>query len=69
MVKRVRFTEIDIIYETYSSLPADTWFYDRSQIDHLLYRRAYKKISEMDYMKELYYLELYKKNEMVVCRV
>jgi hypothetical protein len=62
MTKNVSF-ELDknIIYLTYSREE-----YDRSSIDHVLYRRAYKRITDEE-MKAIYVnLDLYKLYEMPV---
>jgi hypothetical protein len=62
MTKNVSF-ELDknIIYLTYSREE-----YDRSSIDHVLYRRAYKRITDEE-MNAIYVnLDLYKLYEMPV---
>ena len=46
---------------TYSSLE-----YDRSQIDHLVYRRAYNRVSDQEMSSVYIALDIYKLYEMIV---
>jgi len=61
-MKNVRFNlDNNIVYITYSKDE-----YDRSSIDHVLYRRAYRRISDQE-MNAIYVnLDLYKLYEMPV---
>ena len=59
--KKVSFNLNCILYPTYSSSE-----YDRSSIDHVLYRRSYNRISD-DELKAIYVnLDLYKMYSMPV---
>jgi hypothetical protein len=62
MTKYVKFNlENNKIYKTYNSSE-----YDRSQIDHVLYRKSYNKVSDEE-IKIIYItLDIYKLYEMVV---
>jgi len=59
--KKVSFNEIPDIKITYSSDE-----YSRDQIDSLLYRKAYRRVSEEKFYNSLLQLDMYKLYEMVV---
>jgi hypothetical protein len=61
MKKNVSFSENVIQYTTYSFEE-----YDRSSIDHLLYRKAYNKITDEEFSKVFVLLDLYKLYDMPV---
>jgi hypothetical protein len=61
-MKHVRF---DLSKNTYADT-YDKTEYDRSQIDHVLYRRAYQKLSDAEFQKINVLLDLYKLYEMPV---
>lgn len=61
MPKSVSFSDNNLIYESYSSDD-----YDRSSIDHVLYRYSYNRISQSE-LKAIYItLDLYKLYNMPV---
>jgi hypothetical protein len=62
MSKHVRF---DLNKNTYNETYHKTE-YDRSQIDHVLYRKAYQKLSNEEFSKINVLLDLYKLYEMPV---
>jgi hypothetical protein len=62
--KKVSFSGVDVIGDTYSSEE-----YDRRIIDGLLYKRMKNQISHHEYLKELELLRLYKIHEMRVHRL
>ena len=62
MIKHVRF---DLSKNTYTETYSKT-DYDRSQIDHVLYRKAYQKLSNEEFYKINVLLDLYKLYEMPV---
>ena len=49
------------VFETYSK-----YDYDRSQIDSVLYRKCYKKVSNMEWNHIMDKLNEYKKKDMVL---
>ena len=53
--------ELIIIYETWSKFD-----YDRSQIDSILYRKCYRKISNDKWNNIIKKLLDYKQNEMII---
>lgn len=59
--KKVSFSDNAKIYTTYS--PSE---YDRRMIDSTLYLKAYRRISDVEWIKILEDLNTYKKNEMQV---
>ena len=60
-MKKVRFSDKINIFSTYSSDE-----YSRIPIDHLLYRRAYNRVSDLEWNDVLVKLDLYKLYEMPV---
>lgn len=64
MIKTVRFNlKNNKIYNTYNCKE-----YDRSSIDHVLYRKAYNRVSDEE-IKVIYIaLDIYKLHEMVVSK-
>lgn len=59
--KRVRFAAAIVVVETYSSED-----YDRLQIESILYRRCYNRVSTADWIQVFVDLDAYKLNEMLV---
>jgi hypothetical protein len=60
-MKKVTFSNNITIYVTYS--PDE---YDRLSIDHVLYRKAYNRVSNEEMMKIYITLDIYKLYEMTV---
>lgn len=61
MVRRVLFNSIIQTFPTYSYKD-----YDRTSIDHVLYRRAHRRISDEEMNKIFICLDLYKLYEMPI---
>jgi hypothetical protein len=59
--KKVSFNETPEIFLTYSSDE-----YSRHQIDSLLYRKAYRRVSDEEFNHILLMLDMYKLYEMIV---
>ena len=60
-MKRVKFSDTVIIYPTYSKDE-----YSREMIDHLLYRRGYKRVTDAEMNSVFVALDIYKLYQMPV---